>query len=188
MKIKCKICGREYEVDRSFIGQKVQCECGYDWVVASPSSGSSATSEKTKRCPFCGEKILFIANKCRFCGEYLTEKNKKQDKNRTLYVVLGLLFGNFGIHNFYAGQYAAAIVKIFINILAMFFLAVGVREAWFIWSGVNTYFVIWDLLYDPNIPTKEREKICNIRPWLFSIIVLLFVWVLILFCIFLLNY
>lgn len=30
-----------------------------------------------KNCPFCNEKILRKAMKCKFCGEFLTESNKK---------------------------------------------------------------------------------------------------------------
>lgn len=37
--------------------------------------------EETKRCPYCGEKILAVAKKCKHCGEWLeikeTEKEKK---------------------------------------------------------------------------------------------------------------
>ncbi|MCR4808561.1 MAG: zinc ribbon domain-containing protein [Prevotella sp.] len=37
--------------------------------------------EETKRCPYCGEEILAIAKKCRFCGEWLTDKEKPKIQN-----------------------------------------------------------------------------------------------------------
>lgn len=53
--------------------------------------------EATKRCPMCGEKILAVAKKCRFCGEYLETKEKTVSrKNKTvaafaLPVILGVI-------------------------------------------------------------------------------------------------
>ena len=34
-------------------------------------------TKETKNCPYCGEEILAIAKKCRFCGEWLPEEKPK---------------------------------------------------------------------------------------------------------------
>ena len=36
--------------------------------------------EETKRCPYCGEKILAVAKKCKHCGEWLETKESEKEK------------------------------------------------------------------------------------------------------------
>jgi Domain of unknown function (DUF4190) len=36
-------------------------------------------SDATKNCPICGEQILAIARKCRYCGEYLDPAARPKD-------------------------------------------------------------------------------------------------------------
>ena len=164
MKIQCPKCFLEYEADQSCIGKTIECQCGYQWT-ALPEV------KKTKKCPMCGEEILAEAKKCRFCGEYLTADNKPlQQKDRLIYTILGIFLGNLGVHNFYAGQYLAAMVKIVFFILTVVvFAACEIHEpTWIFPAAVNLYFVIWDLCYDPNIPTGKRNKICGLAPWIVS--------------------
>ena len=37
-------------------------------------------TDKTKRCPYCGEEILAIARKCKHCGEWLETKVSEREK------------------------------------------------------------------------------------------------------------
>ena len=46
-------------------------------------------TKETKICPYCGEEILAIAKKCRFCGEWLSPNDTNLVKNRTLCPVCG---------------------------------------------------------------------------------------------------
>lgn len=41
---------------------------------------------KTKQCPFCGEQILIIAKKCRYCREWLDDYDEDTTSNQTLEV------------------------------------------------------------------------------------------------------
>ena len=55
----------------------------------------------------CGEEILAIAQKCKHCGEYLTETGEPagvRAKSRLSFILLGLFFGWMGVHNAYIGH------------------------------------------------------------------------------------
>lgn len=54
---------------------------------------------ETKRCPMCGEKILAVAKKCRFCGEYLEEAEKQPAswKNKIVATVAILIILGFAV-------------------------------------------------------------------------------------------
>src|SRR4051794_8607309 len=38
-------------------------------------------SQGTKACPFCGEEILAVAKKCRFCEEYFDPNDRPRDSS-----------------------------------------------------------------------------------------------------------
>jgi hypothetical protein len=37
-----------------------------------------ANMEETRKCPYCSEQILITAKKCKHCGEWLEEVNKRE--------------------------------------------------------------------------------------------------------------
>ena len=136
MKISCPHCRQNYEVDGSYAGQNVQCQnCGNEFSV----NASPVVMLPTKKCPMCGEEILAVAQKCKHCGEYLNSDGTSAEKNNKfysasslnsnnapvdffLYLLLALLFGGLGIHNFYDGKVTPGIVKIIITFGSVIFI------------------------------------------------------------------
>ena len=72
MNIFCPHCGQGYDVAEKHLNKTLLCEtCHKEFVVKFDPS--------KKRCPACGEEILAVAKKCRFCGENLEPPEEKPD-------------------------------------------------------------------------------------------------------------
>jgi hypothetical protein len=77
-----------------------------------PAGSDAPQSSATKPCPFCGETILVVAQKCKHCGEFLDHGSKtrggaratESDKRILSLFLLWWFFGLFGGHAFYAGR------------------------------------------------------------------------------------
>ncbi len=95
-------------------------------------------SEQIAACPFCGAAPDAYRNFCRKCGTALRPEqiicvNCRQEirpitnsasrsptnPKRDLYILLGVLFGFLGVHNFYAKRIAAGIRNVVISFLGL---------------------------------------------------------------------
>lgn len=158
MKTNCPHCGQHFEVEEELTGRSVECSsCGKPFTISAP--------EPTKRCPMCGEEILAVAKKCRYCGEYLDDSNQPvQKKSRSAYVLLCLFLGGIGAHNFYIGQMWRGLVKIALFLAAnvLFLQRNGIAAGCgTMIAFLNGVWVIMELFPDPN----NKESIKNATLW-----------------------
>lgn len=127
LKFNCPQCEQSLEAPQKLFGQTIVCpSCNNEITVPSPiSSANSQTPPPqpskhpdTKECPFCSERILVNAKKCKHCGEFLegeTDISKKTEtesssSNRTASAVIvtlgyiGLFIGWIVSHFFRESQ------------------------------------------------------------------------------------
>ncbi len=147
IEINCPYCQQTLEVPEDLMGEIIDCpSCNRS--IALPDRNLSPTPPAThqseplqKDCPFCGERILLKAKKCKHCGEILDRKLRAQrerlsapqvvqierpPKSRSIYIILGLFLGGlFGVHNFYARRYLPAVIQLAI-ILTLGWIYIGV--------------------------------------------------------------
>lgn len=119
----CRNCGKEVDANA------VACMgCGCD-----PRKG-------TKFCPNCGVEIAAGQIVCVKCGVSLSGQGTSDAshdgnaKDKTTFLVLGILLGTLGVHNFYAGYTAKGVIQLCITVLSCGVLSVipwiwGIVEA-----------------------------------------------------------
>ena len=144
MKTNCPHCGQHFEVEEELAGRSVECSsCGKPFTISAP--------EPTKRCPMCGEEILAVAKKCRYCGEYLDESNQPvQKKSRAVFILLGLFFGGLGIHNFYIGRTSTGLWEALIGVIGAGIFGVCIFNGipynlGSLMLGTLTIWILWEI-------------------------------------------
>lgn len=176
MIILCPYCQQEYDIEDSRAGQTIQCAmCSEEFSVPSENEPENndlgfipqislderktihkSTQPTHKHCPMCGEKILYIAKKCRYCQTELNGTQVVERINRFAYILLGLFFGNIGIHNIYANQWWQFAAHVILSIFAIATLAISL-ECFFVVQGINAIAAILEICSDPNKTTTNNK-------------------------------
>ena len=86
----CSHCDTKLKINEKGKGRSVACPSCTETIVvpsdvteeAAPVTDTRPAAErKTQFCPFCGEKILQVAIKCKHCGEFLKETSQVSESN-----------------------------------------------------------------------------------------------------------
>lgn len=118
MRIRCGNCGELYDLYSAMGGQLFTCQnCGA--VLQLPPSDCRDVND-LKLCPHCRKLVDSDAAVCPYCDELLVDMEgsamPESGKQRKIYILLGLFFGAYGIHNFYAGRRSVGCIQFFMGL------------------------------------------------------------------------
>lgn len=71
-------------------------------------------------CPNCNNPITPEVSYCPKCGRSFqnqSSSNNYLQKNRLVYILLGVFLGCWGVHNFYAGYIKRAVTQLLLSVL-----------------------------------------------------------------------
>jgi TM2 domain-containing membrane protein YozV len=70
----------------------------------------------------------------------MTENTASAPKSKTLFIVLAILFGHLGIHNFFIGNSKRGVIQLLVSLLTC---GIGAIPMW-IWAIVEAFTVTKD--------------------------------------------
>jgi len=73
--VQCPICKTNYKIQEALFTNKTHRN--------NNNINSSKKNTNLKSCPYCGEDILAVAQKCKHCGEFLNHNNNMSNVNGT---------------------------------------------------------------------------------------------------------
>lgn len=85
------------------------------------------TGDGNKFCANCGKEVAENAEVCLSCGVAIKKSNSDYlaGKDKVLIIVLLLLIGGFGVHNFVMGETKKGVTKILLNTLGAIACGIG---------------------------------------------------------------
>jgi hypothetical protein len=140
---------------------------------------------ETKQCPFCGERILAVAKKCKHCGEWLEEPKQESRppvKTQTVNQLPGWIkalgvYPKAGINfnNYFTLAWGGIIY------IVMAFISFGIavssefESTSFMWINLVTLPLYLLLLWNLKVAAEDNDVNLNVRSsfkvWILSIIV-----------------
>ncbi|MDA3872455.1 MAG: NINE protein [Kiritimatiellae bacterium] len=148
--IYCPHCGIDYEVSSEDIGGSANCEaCGNDFIIRKVAPAKSPKQITVKpKAPLGtpGNPMPKIKTPYQ---QPMTHPRSDQSvqyiaaqKSRGVYIILALLLGLIGIHNFYAGRYGAGAFQLLLTIFLGWTIIVPVFV--FFWILIEMFAVKTD--------------------------------------------
>ena len=129
-KIKCPWCKQHYSVDDSFVGQTIECSvCKKDFTVGKPTVSVPEQQPRFTH-PQQNPHAEYMNQQQGYMMGYgaqnpITPQQQvvyiqvpPKQKNRGIYVILGILFGCLGFHDLYAGHIARGVAHL---VLVLYF-------------------------------------------------------------------
>jgi hypothetical protein len=105
-----------------------------------------------KKCPVCQREMSSLAQLCPHCGQ--PNNDAPSQRSRFAYMLLGLLFGGSGIHNFYADQYNRGVGHIMLSVGVVFALQSSLEaRSWLgvivtiLMSGVQMVWILSEIIF-----------------------------------------
>lgn len=107
----CRNCGLQYNTDQAVMCIRCRAPKGMG----------------NQFCPCCGNPTQPQQKVCMNCGVEVEQYDRPVGrKSKALAGVFGILWGMFGVHNFYLGYFTKAIVQLCISILSFILYMVGI--------------------------------------------------------------